>query len=193
MRNVLLSMILYLLAGCSTTPTTYHSLAVNTLNAPVAAEVSRRLKTLGVGPIELPRVLDREGMVMRQNATSLTVSDTHLWGGQLEDEWLQALTQHLQARLPATRVQRVPWDISQTPQYQIVVKLVQFDAAPAGKAVVRGTWYLQTATDAKIISHEALQFERPVLGKGVDALVNAQSLLVGDVANQIVQRLSLTP
>lgn len=190
MRKLGLIVGLFALLGCSTTPTTYHSLVVNTSNATVAADVSQRFKTLGVGPIHLPTLLDREGMVIRKGATTLAVSDTHLWGGQLEDELLQALTQHLQARLPATRVQRVPWEISQTPQYQVVVKLDQFDATPAGKAVVRGTWYLQTATDAKIIRHEALQAEHPVLSKGVEALVNAQSLLVGDVAERIVQGLS---
>ncbi|MDD5392770.1 MAG: PqiC family protein [Thiothrix sp.] len=178
------------LAACSSSPTLYHTLASNTAGAEIATDVSQRIHSLGVGPIDLPTLLDREGMVLRKDATTVEVSDTHLWGGQLEDEFLRALVQQLSLRLPATRVQTIPWDISQTPQYQVVVKLNQFDGAVGGKAVLRGLWQLQAATDGRIVSSEPIALERKVGSSGIGSIVDAQSSLVNDLASQIVRGLA---
>ena len=178
------------LTACSSTPTQYHTLAADTANAAVSAVVSQRIKSLGVGPITLPTLLDREGMVIRKDATTVEVSDTHLWGGQLEDEFLRALSQQLQARLPSTRVQSIPWETSQTPQYQVVVKLDQFDGTPGGNAVLRGLWQLQAASDAKILTTQAVKLERKVTEAAISGIVKAQSALLSDLASQIVRGLA---
>lgn len=178
------------LGACSSTPTLYHTLAADTGNAPSVAEVSQHIKTLGVGPITLPTLLDREGMVIRKDATTVEVSDTNLWGGQLQDEFLRALSQQLQARLPATRVQTIPWEVSQTPQYQVVVKLDQFDGIPGNNAVLRGLWQLQAGSDGKILATEPIALTRHTPAAGVAGLVNAQSLLLADLASQIVRGLA---
>lgn len=180
-----------LLTACSSTPTAYHSLAADTAGVQADRTVSQRIASLGVGDVKLPTLLDREGMVLRQNATNLTVSDTHLWGGQLEDEFLTALTQQLQARLPQTRVQQIPWELSQTPQYQVALKIDQFDGVPNGKAVLRGTWQLQHAKDGTLIATYPIALERAVTGKSVDHIVQAQSQLVGDLAEQVVAALAV--
>lgn len=179
-----------LLTACSSTPTLYHTLAADTGNAEAAADVSQRIKSLGVGPVKLPTLLDREGMVIRQDATTVEVSDTHLWGGQLEDEFLSALSQQLQWRLPATQVQTIPWEASQTPQYQVVVKLDQFDGTPGSKAVLRGLWQLEAGSDGKILVTEPVALERKTTQAGVAGVVKAQSTLVADLASQMVRALA---
>lgn len=192
MKPVLLFALSMALTACSSTPTLYHTLAAGSAGAEVAAETSQRISSLGVGPINLPTLLDREGMVIRKDATTVEVSDDHLWGGQLEDEFLSALSQQLQLRLPATRVQTIPWETSQTPQYQVVVKLDQFDGMPGkdGTATLRGLWQLQAGSDGKILTTEPIALERKVSAPDVDAVVKAQSTLVADLANQIVRGLA---
>ena len=177
-----------ILSACSSTPTQYHTLSIPSGNAQ-AVVMTKPIKSVGVGPITLPTLLDREGMVIRKDATTLEISDTHLWGGQLEDEFLRTLAQQLQSRLPATRVQTVPWDLNQTPQYQVVVKLDQFDGTPGGKAWLRGVWQLQ-AEDGKILSGEPVTLTRQTPEAGVTGLVKAQSGLLADLADQITQGLA---
>lgn len=178
-----------ILSACSSTPTQYHTLSTPSGNAQ-AVVMTKPIKSLGVGPITLPTLLDREGMVIRKDATTLEISDTHLWGGQLEDEFLRTLAQHLQIRLSATRVQTVPWDLNQTPQYQVVVKLDQFDGTPGGKAWLRGVWQLQAGDDGKILATEPLMLTRQTPEAGVTGLVKAQSGLLADLADQITQGLA---
>lgn len=182
---------LLLLVACSgSAPTRYHTLAAEAGDASVAAEVSQRVVSLGVGPVRLPTLLDREGMVIRKNATTVEVSDTHLWGGQLEDEFLRALAQQLQLRLPATRVQTIPWENSQTPRYQVVVRLDQFDGMAGGTANLKGLWQLQRGTDGGIITTEPVALEQAVTGDGIEAVVQAQSQLVGQLAGQMTRGLA---
>jgi hypothetical protein len=178
-----------LLAACSSTPTVYHTLATGPEGAVVLADASQRISSLGVGPITLPTLLDRESMVIRKDETTVEVSDTDLWGGQLEDEFLNALAQQLQLRLPATRVQTVPWELSQTPKYQAVVKLTRFDGMAGGKARLQGLWQLQAGSDGKILLTEPVALERKAMGNGVGDIVEAQSHLVADLANQMVRGL----
>ncbi|WP_287600672.1 PqiC family protein [Thiothrix sp.] len=177
-----------MLSACSSAPTQYHTLSVQGSSAE-AVIMTKPINSVGVGPITLPTLLDREGMVIRKDATTLEVSDTYLWGGQLEDEFLRTLAQQLQSRLPATRVQTVPWELNQTPQYQVVVKLDQFDGTPGGKAWLRGSWQLQ-ADDGKILSAEPVTLTRQTSEAGVTGLVKAQSGLLADLAHQIAQGLA---
>jgi uncharacterized lipoprotein YmbA len=181
--------LLVMLSACSSTPTQYHTLSMD-IGSAAAPVVTASINSVGVGPITLPTLLDREGMVIRKDATTLEVSDTHLWGGQLEDEFQRTLGQHLQIRLPATRVQTVPWELSQTPQYQVVVKLDQFDGIPGGKAWLRGVWQLQAGNDGKILTTEPVTLTRQTPEAGVTGLVKAQSGLLADLANQITRGLA---
>lgn len=174
------------LSACSTTPTLYHTLNTDNGDMPVAQAVSQPIRSLGVGPVQLPTLLDREGLVIRQDAYTLKVSDTHLWGGQLEDELLNALSRQLQLRLPHTRVQTIPWESSQTPQYQIALSVERFDGSLGGQAVLRGVWQLQNGSDAKIVRSVPFTLTRAVNQSTVAALVQAQSQLVQDLAAHIV-------
>lgn len=182
-------MVMLMLSACSNTPTQYHTLS--TPNAKVhAITMTPSIKSVGVGPITLPTLLDRESMVIRKDATTLEISDKHLWGGQLEDEFQRALAQHLQNRLPTVRVQTVPWELSQTPQYQVVVKLNQFDGTPKQQAWLRGSWQLQAGSDGKIIAIYPINLSRQTTEAGVTGVVKAQSALLADLADQITQHLA---
>ncbi len=189
MRRWLSGLIMVTLSACANTPTQYHTLSMDTSSAALPV-VTSAINSVGVGPITLPTLLDREGMVIRKDATTLEVSDTHLWGGQLEDEFLRTLTQQLQSRLPSTRVQSVPWELSQTPQYQVVIKLDQFDGTPGGKAWLRGMWQLQAGSDGRIIGTAPLALSRQTPEAGVTGLVKAQSGLLVDLADQIALNLA---
>lgn len=186
MRHWLGCGIWVILSACSSAPTQYHTLSIPSDNVRVVTMV-KPIKSVGVGPVTLPTLLDREGMVIRKDATTLEISDTHLWGGQLEDEFLRALAQQLQARLPATRIQTVPWEINQTPQYQVTVKLDQFDGIPGGKVWLRGVWQLQAGRDGEILTSYPMNLTRQTAMAGVTGLVNAQSELLADLADQITQ------
>lgn len=195
MRNYLMLLILTtLLAACSVVggsnaKVTYHTLSTSMTLGSVATDKSSRIQSVGIGPLKLPSLLDRKGYVVREDANTVQVRELHEWGGELQDEFLTTLTQQVQNRLPRTRVQRIPWEITQTPHYQVSLVVTQFDGQAAKEAVLIGTWQLQYASDGRIISTHPFQLSAPVQGKTMGAIVKAQTLLVERLAQAIVEQL----
>lgn len=181
--------LLALLTACSGSPSTvYHTLSPTTAPS-VSVRLSKPVPSLGVGPVYLPGLLDRKGIVLRKDEYSAEVSALHEWGGELQDEFTSTLAQHLQMRLPDTQVRTVPWELEQTPLYQVVVTVAQFDGMPAGKARLKGRWQLQFAKTGKGAGASLFNLERQVEDDSVDAIVRAQSHLLSELADQIVDGL----
>ena len=185
---ILISVLSLVACSNSNTSTHYYSLQMPNVNT-VATPHTVAYHSLGVGPIKLPSLLDREGVVMRTNAHSLHISDKYLWGGQLEDEFLRALSRQLQARLPNTLIQMLPWEVQQSPQAQIAVQVDQFDGQLGQQAVLSGHWELQQPRDGKILGTQNFNLVITLADKKVDTLINAQAQLVSQLAAQIAASL----
>lgn len=181
--------LLTLLTACSgSPPTIYHTLSSGTI--PVnSVKTAKPVPSLGVGPVHVPSLLDRQGVVLRKDEYSVEVSELHQWGGELEDEFINTLSQHLQMRLPGTQVRTVPWELEQTPLYQVTITVAQFDGIPAGTARLRGRWQLQYAKTGKGVRASLFNLERQVNDESVEAIVRAQSHLLSELADQIVEGL----
>ena len=186
---VLIALSSLTLLACSNqnSPTRYYS-----LQSPSSKVNTHRVAytSIGVGPIKLPTLLDREGVVLRTSMHSLHISDKYQWGGQLEDEFLRALTRQLQARLPNTLIQMLPWEVQQSPQVQIAVQVDQFDGQLGQQAALTGHWELQRPHDGKILGTQNFNLVLPLKDKQVDSLINAQAQLVSRLAAQIAASLS---
>ncbi|MEZ5478235.1 MAG: PqiC family protein [Thiolinea sp.] len=186
---VLLGMIL---SGCSgSAKTAYYTLGAGVqpqVNA-AAVQPGMAIPSLGVGPVRIPTLLDRQGVVLRKDEYTVEVSELAEWGGEMEDQFVQALADRLQAYLPQTRVRTVPWELEQTPQYQLSATVTQFDGIPGQRAWLRGRWQWQLAADGKGVRSGSFDLQRPVSGEGIPGLVRAQSQLVDDLALNVLQGL----
>lgn len=181
------------LSGCSigggNAKVVYHTLSTSMTMGTVDEATSARVKSIGIGPLKLPSLLDRKGYVIREDDNTVQVRELHEWGGELQDEFLTTLTQQIQNRLPRTRVQRIPWEITQTPQYQVSLVVTQFDGQAGKEAVLLGTWQLQQASDGRIIATYPFQFRTKVVGKTTNDIVKVQTQLVERLAQTIVEQL----
>lgn len=188
-RVVVVLALLTLLAACSGSPSTiYHTLSSSTVPAK-SVKLSKPIPSLGVGPVQVPSLLDRQGVVLRKDEYSVEVSKLHEWGGELEDEFTSTLAQHLQMRLPDSQVRTVPWELEQTPVYQVTITVAQFDGIPAGKARLRGRWQLQRAKTGKGVHASLFDLEHQVADESVEAIVRAQSRLLSELADHIIEGL----
>lgn len=165
----------------------YHTLGAVAAGEVAEIKLKRPVRSLGIGPVYVPTLLDRQGVVLRKDRYTVEVAEFHEWGGELEDEFLGALAQRLQERLPAaTAVLTVPWELEQTPQYQVTVHVAQFDGIPGKQAVLKGRWQLQQAKSGKGIRSAKFNFQRGPADDSVAGLVKAQSQLVDDLAQDIL-------
>ena len=178
---------LLLLSACSSVAPQYFTLGTPELSS--LASQHQPITSLGVARIRLPSLLDRQGMVLRKDNFSVEVSEQYQWAGVLREEFNESLVSGLQAALPSTRVQVAPWQLEQTPQYYLTVSVLEFDGAPQAQAKLRGSWQLLQGQSGQLVKSGTMNFTKPVTGKAVKDVVQAQNELIGDLIRQVLAAL----
>lgn len=178
---------LLLLSACSSVAPQYFTLGTPELSS--LASQHKTITSLGVARIRLPSLLDRQGMVLRKDNFSVEVSEQYQWAGVLREEFNESLVSGLQAALPSTRVQVAPWQLEQTPQYYLTVSVLEFDGAPQAQAKLRGSWQLLQGQSGQLVKAGTMNFTKPVTGKAVKDVVQAQNELIGDLIRQVLAAL----
>ncbi len=134
------------LAGCSAgTPTRFYVLS-EMPDAPAATHTAQG-PAIGVGPITLPKYLDRPQMVSHVNANSLAQADTDQWGGDLEDNITRVLAANLSKLLGTDRVSLYPWKDRAPVDYQVALDVARFEQDVDGSIVLDVFWSVANPTD----------------------------------------------
>ena len=181
------------LQTCGGSPTiTYYTLAQDKKAAASSPVKGLCLTSVGVGRVDLPDLLRRRGIVARTDDFTVAISQTHEWGGDLNDQLRRALVLELRRRLAGVEVMGGPWELSQSPDIKITLTVERFDGTPDQEAVMLGRWSLLRPRDGVNLGEGTISSRRPVSGRDMHSLVRAQSLLVGDLATRITAALGST-
>jgi uncharacterized lipoprotein YmbA len=78
--------------------------------------------TIGLGPVSVPRYLDRPEVVTRLTDTEFSASETDRWGEPLDTGVSQVLAQDLSSELPGLEVEPFPWSKKTEISYRVSVK-----------------------------------------------------------------------
>ncbi len=84
--------------------------------------------SLGLGPIELPGYLDRLQIATRTSTNRLSYSETERWAAPLAESFSRVLAQNISHLLNPARVIHFPWQNSETPDFQVKIEVLQFEA-----------------------------------------------------------------
>jgi len=184
-------LMVFLLAGCSTTPAVrYYTLNPSFEMQPdISQAVSGDTLSIGVGPVEFPKFLDRPQIVTRKSQHRVEVSEFHRWAGSFSEDFLRVLSRNISMLLPADRVAAYPWTDHFPPTYRIQLTVEQFDGRFGGHVVLNVTWSVwnQKNTNKPVIKHTLIK--EPVSAENYDALVAAQSRAIGTLSRAIVKEI----
>lgn len=188
----ILGLTLLLFVGCkgATSPVQFYTLAVP--DAP--AEATHPADTpdaiaVGVGPLELPKMLDRPQIVTRGTGNTLKLDEFHRWGGSLQEDILRSLAENLSGLLRSNRVMTYPWADFFQPDYRVYLVFQRFDGRLGESFVLNTTW---TVTDTR--GREALAVRRslirePLAAADYESLVAASSRVLEALSQQIAQEI----
>ncbi len=168
-----------LLVGCSN-PVTYYRLQGSTASAmpsqlPAPTEVKRRI---GVGPILLPKLLNRPQLVLRQSKHALTVSETHQWGGRLQEDITQLFVSELQGLHPQDWVYAFPADAKPAPQWQWTVEIQQLDGELGGQVQLQAICRLLDRNSRQPVSHQQVSLQQQTASDRIDDYVDTLNQLL---------------
>src|SRR4029450_7470319 len=87
---------------------------------------------LGVGPVIIPRYLDRVQIVTRGANDDVEISMYHRWAEPLESGIAQVLAGDLAQQVGSERIAVVPWRgaAARMLDYQVVVVVMRFEGSP---------------------------------------------------------------
>jgi uncharacterized lipoprotein YmbA len=193
-RATLIMIGLALAAGCTfgSAPVHFHMLAPAPPAAATApAAAVGRGPTIGIGPVTLPRYLERINIVTRGD-TEMDVSEYDRWAEPLNSSVPRLLASDLSTMLGTERIAMYPWPIETTIDRQVVVDVLRFEGTMAGDVVLDARWrVLGPARQELVLQHSVV---REAAGaNGYPAVVAAMRRAVGVLSREISEAIKRLP
>jgi hypothetical protein len=185
-------MVLVFLAGCrsATTPVEFYTLSplISVAEADKVAGFGDNI-AVGVGPLQIPKIIDRPQIVTRIGPNKINVDEFHRWAGSVYEDFLRAVTMNLAALLQSNLVAAFPWEDYFDPDYRIHLQVHQFDGRLGQYAQLDITWTItgREARDVLLVRKSLIR--EPVQGADYDAFVAAKSRVLGTLSRQIARGL----
>jgi uncharacterized lipoprotein YmbA len=179
--------LLLLLAGCGRSPEVKYY-ALPTVGEQ-AADGSG--PAVIVGPVRVPRLLDRAQLVHRAGASRLEVDDLHRWGATLDAEIARAVAENLARLLPSDRVVVHPAEDPGRDALRVALDVERLDAVPGGETSLRCRWIVRR--DGEVVAVDALTAAAPLRSDDPDAIVAAYGAVVETLSRAVADRIRALP
>jgi uncharacterized lipoprotein YmbA len=150
---------------------------------------------IGVGPIRVPRYLDRPELVMRPGGSTsqLEIDDFRHWAGGFSSNVLSVLGENLGAKLGTQRVVVYPVPAAFSLDYRVAVDFQAFEATGGEALVLRANWVIRSGSGEGGPWSGQSSIRRPIAGGGSDALVAAHNEALALLADEIASRIKSLP
>jgi len=146
-----------------------------------------RVSSLGVGPIVLPRYLDRPEIVTRVGTNEVKPAVFDYWAGSLSNQFQSVLAQNLQTLVHPDRVQTYPWYSGAAPELVVEVDVQRFEPSSDGRAELVARWRVRKGSALGNLRAGESTLTRPLSGSDADAVAQALSGLLDDFSRELAE------
>jgi uncharacterized protein len=180
------------LGACASTPS--HFYLLNTLSASetMPATVAAQSPVVGVGPITLPKYLDRPQIVTRVGRHQLAIGEFDRWAEPLQDNISRVLAENLARLVPTDHILLHPWPRSATVDYQVSMEVLQFDGWLGGESTLLARWSILDGAERELFNR-MVHLHAPSGGQGYEAMVVVMNQMIETLSRDIataIQRLA---
>jgi len=144
--------------------------------------------TLGLGPITLPKYLDRPEIVTRMAPNRLELSKEDRWGESIQNGFTRAMERDLAAQADAAIVV-FPWYSTVHIDMQVQVDVYRFEADAQGTATLSAKWTILDSTGKNILYTVESHLTQPSKPGDMTEAAAALSRTIGDLSGQIANML----
>ncbi len=141
--------------------------------------------SLGIGPIEFPKYLDRPQIVTRGSGNQIYIGEFDRWAEPLEQNFARVLAENLAELLSTDNVVPHPWKRSVRIDYHVPVTVNRFDATVGGDMVLHVRWSVSDADGNTLVRTRASRITESPASPGFEAIVQAGSRAVQQLSRQI--------
>jgi uncharacterized protein len=175
-----------IVGGCASQPSRFYLLSAvpNTETASLEMSGQQGL-TIGVGPVTLPRYVDRPQIVTRTSPYELKVAEFDRWAEALDTNFTRVLAENLSILLPTARVVMSPWPRAIPIDYQVTVDVTHFLSQVGGDSLLIADWTLFKGEGQDALTSGRSRFSASPGGQDYAAIVAAMSQTVASLSCEI--------
>jgi uncharacterized lipoprotein YmbA len=144
--------------------------------------------TIGLGPINLPKYLDRPEIVTRAAANRLELSKEDRWGESIQNGFTRAMERDLAAQAGAAIVV-FPWYSTVHIDMQVQIDIYRFETDAQGTATLSGKWTILDSTGKNILYTVESNLTQPSKPGDHTEAAAALSRTIGDLSAQVANML----
>jgi uncharacterized lipoprotein YmbA len=171
--------------GSSPTPRFY---AINAIAAEGDPDSSGGLG-IAVGPVSIPRYLQRPQIVTRKGGSRLRYDEFNRWGGSLESEVLRVLGENLAHLLRTDRIIVYPQQATFPAAYRVRVDFERFEGTPGEALELRARWVVLPGGGGDAIAVQLTTVREPLDGSSTSELVRAHGAALEALSREIAERI----
>ena len=182
-----------LLTGCGSNSPKVAYYTLNPLagmQSEVKPSATDQKLSIGVGPVEIPEILDRPQIVTRSGPNKLNVDEFNRWAGRLDENFARVLADNVSVLLGTDQVAVYPWQTEFKPDYRVLLEIRYFEGQWGQDVLLEAIWSLahqqskQTSAIRKSLIKEPLPTE-----PDYEALVAAHSRAIAQLSREIVKEI----
>ncbi len=175
--------------GCGTSqPSHFYLLrAVSPSSVSGLSDTNPLSLSFGLGPVTLPKYLDRPQIVTKTSAHEVDLAEFHKWAEPLSENVSHVLAENLSVILSTDRIEQYPWKRITPVDYQIVVDVLQFDGTRGGEAILTARWSLLGGDEQTVFTTRKTQVTHIPTSQDYAALVEAMSQNLEDLSREIAE------
>jgi uncharacterized lipoprotein YmbA len=155
--------------------------------APIKSTTNKSQLHIGVGPVEIPRLLNRPQIISRKDNTEIFMAEKHQWGGSYKEELIQALTDNLSNLLNTDNIEQYPWKFSFKPAYSVRVNIERFDGQLGKSVTLKARWRLYKNNQEIKVKRSSITLA--IKDNSYSAYVKAQSQALAQLSESIASKI----
>jgi uncharacterized lipoprotein YmbA len=175
---------LMMLAGCASQPSRFYLLSALP-STQAAATIPGKGPAIGVGPVTLPKYLDRPQIVTRAGPYQLYFGEYDRWAESLDTNFSRALAENLSLLTPTDQVFLYPWPRGTPITYQVSIEVAHFLGQLGGESLLIANWTLFRGEGQETLISRKSRYSTPTTGEAYEAMVAAMSQTVADISRDI--------
>jgi len=169
-----------LLAGCASTPASYHTLVAPLRDAESANDLSTY--AIEVAPIAMPAEVDRLELVVRRRDGTIVLLENELWAAPLADELRAALRLGIQDRADSALCERVRRDLR---TFAVSMEIERFESVVGDHAVIQARWQLRVTGSGYDVRVARRSRAEESVGPGYASLVDGYQRAIREIASDM--------
>ncbi|WP_052700094.1 PqiC family protein [Methylocucumis oryzae] len=174
-----------LMSGCAGTPAThFYQLSVLTKPKTGFAPRTEPLR-IGVGPLALAAVLQREQIVTKEHDNHVAIAEFHHWAEPLQDGLLQVITHNLANIQPEFEFYRYAWSAYGSVDYKIIIDITRLDAVLGQHADLEASWVIMNEAKHQPVLSQRTKLSVPLASDNYLDLVACYNELLVKLTEQI--------